>query len=85
VAARVAAAGSNRAKLRNGIAVFKNIRVAAPSEGPYKLTVASVSRKVAVQEAVVGVMVRRRRRPPGGSPGRKRPDGTTHHCCGKML
>eukprot|EP00775_Hariotina_reticulata_P002831 gene2831-3124_t len=57
VAARVAAAGSNRAKLRNGIAVFKNVRIAAPSEGPYKLTIGSVSRKVAVQEAVVSVMV----------------------------
>lgn len=59
VAARVSAAGSNRAKLRNGVACFKNVRIQAQAEGLYKLTVGSHSRKIAVQEAMVMVKVGR--------------------------
>lgn len=60
VAARVAAAGSNRAKLRGGVACFKGVRLAAPMEGLFKLTVSCVSRKLVVQEAVLMVKVRGR-------------------------
>lgn len=57
VAARVSAAGSNRAALRNGVAAFKGIRVQARDEGEYKLTIGSHSKKVAIQEAAVIVKV----------------------------
>lgn len=57
LAARVSAAGSNRVKLRNGVAVFKQVRIQAQAEGLYKLTVGSKSRKDAVQEAMVMVKV----------------------------
>lgn len=58
VAARVTAQDSNRIALRKGIAVFKNIRIQAQSEGVYKLTLGSSSRKFVVQEAMVMVKVR---------------------------
>lgn len=57
VAANVSAAGSNRTKLRNGVATFRSVRVQAPGEGEYKLLIASATRKVAVQEATVTVKV----------------------------
>jgi hypothetical protein len=53
----VSAAGSNRTKLRNGVACLKNVRIQAQAEGVYKLTVGSHSRKIAVQEAMVMVKV----------------------------
>ena len=58
IAARVAAAGSNRTKLRNGVGTFKNVRIQAPAEELYKLTIGCASRKVVVQEAMVMVKVR---------------------------
>lgn len=57
LAARVSAAGSNRAQLRNGLAAFKSVRVHAQEEGDYKLTVGSHSKKIAIQEAAVVVKV----------------------------
>jgi len=57
LAARVSAAGSNRAQLRNGLASFKSVRIQAREEGEYKLTVGSHSKKIAVQEASVIVKV----------------------------
>jgi hypothetical protein len=57
IAARVSAAGSNRTKLRNGVACFKNVRIQAQAEGTFKVTVGSHSRKIAVQEAMVMVKV----------------------------
>jgi hypothetical protein len=56
-AARVSAAGSNRAQLRNGLATFKSIRLQAREEGEYKLTIGSHSKKIAIQEASVVVKV----------------------------
>jgi hypothetical protein len=56
-AARVSAAGSNRAQLRNGLATFKSIRLQAREEGEYKLTIGSHSKKIAIQEASIVVKV----------------------------
>jgi len=57
VAAKVAAAGSNRAKVRGGIAVFKGVKLSADGPGAYLLRAASATRKVAVADAVVTVQV----------------------------
>jgi hypothetical protein len=56
-AAKVAAAGSNRAKVKNGVAVFKGVKLSAEGPGAYVLRAASATRKVAVSDAVVTVQV----------------------------
>lgn len=47
VAAAITAPGGNKAKVKDGEAVFKNVRIEADSPGAYILRVKSASRKVA--------------------------------------
>jgi hypothetical protein len=44
-AATVAAQGGNKAKLREGAALFKNVRIEAEAPGAYTLRAKSASRK----------------------------------------
>lgn len=46
VAAAITAPGGNKAKVKDGEAVFKNVRIEADSPGAYTLRVKSASRKV---------------------------------------
>jgi hypothetical protein len=46
LAASVSVPGGNKVKLRGGVAVFKEVRVAAEQPGTYSLRVQSASRKV---------------------------------------
>ena len=50
-AASVAASGGNKIKLKNGVAVFKDVCVVAEEAGTYALRVQGASRKVAVRDA----------------------------------
>lgn len=45
--------GGNKIKLKQGVAVFKDVRVVADEAGSYALRVQGASRKVAVQDAVL--------------------------------
>ncbi len=56
-AAKVAAHGSNRAKLKQGVARLKGVRLSAEEAGTYSLRVSSHSRKVAVQDGSLLVEV----------------------------
>ncbi|GBF97420.1 hypothetical protein Rsub_09586 [Raphidocelis subcapitata] len=56
-AAKVAAAGSNRAKVKGGAAVFKGVKLSADAPGAYVLRASSATRKVAVSDALVTVQV----------------------------
>ena len=49
VAAAITAPGGNKAKVKDGEAVFKNVRIEADSPGAYTLRVKSASRKVGVK------------------------------------
>ncbi len=46
VAAAITAPGGNKAKVKDGEAVFKSVRIEADSPGAYTLRVKSASRKV---------------------------------------
>ncbi|KAI8466921.1 MAG: hypothetical protein J3K34DRAFT_524164 [Monoraphidium minutum] len=56
-AAKAAAAGSNRSKVKGGAALFKAVRLTAEAPGAYVLRAASATRKVAVADATVAVQV----------------------------
>ncbi len=51
VAATVTAPGSNKAKMKDGEAVFKNVRIKAEAPGAYMLMAKSASRKVSTMLA----------------------------------
>lgn len=57
-AAKVSASGSNRVKLRNGVASFRGVKLAADTPGPYLLRVEPLSRKVNVRQGTLLVQVR---------------------------
>lgn len=50
-AAAVTAGGGNRAKLKNGVGAFKDVRLSADTGGTYALRIASGSRKVWLQSS----------------------------------
>ena len=52
-AAKIQAAGSNKAKLRDGTASFVDVSVAADAPGQYMLRAASASRKHCMEDASV--------------------------------
>ena len=53
----MAAAGGNKGRIKKGVAVFKDVRVTADVAGSYSLRVQSASRKVAVSEAVLQLVM----------------------------
>lgn len=56
-AARVTATGSNRLKLKKGSGTLRAVRLKADGPGKYALRAASASRKVAVRDALLAVVV----------------------------
>lgn len=52
-AAKIQAAGSNKAKLRDGTASFVDVSIAADAPGRYTLRAASASRKHSMEDAAV--------------------------------
>lgn len=51
--ASVQASGSNKAKLKKGVALYKDVRLQAETPGTYVLRVVSASRKIAAEDATV--------------------------------
>ena len=49
--------GGNKVKVKKGSAMFKDVRVTAEEAGSYALRVQSASRKVAVQDAVLHLVM----------------------------
>lgn len=56
-AASVSVSGGNKVKVKKGVAVFKDVRVEADEAGSYALRVQSASRKVAVADAVLHLVM----------------------------
>ncbi|KAL4443930.1 hypothetical protein ABPG75_011667 [Micractinium tetrahymenae] len=56
-AAHVAVEGGNKVKVKKGVAVLKDVRVTAEEAGSYALRVQSASRKVAVADAVLHLVM----------------------------
>ena len=56
-AASVSVSGGNKVKVKKGSAMFKDVRVTAEEAGSYALRVQSASRKVAVQDAVLHLVM----------------------------
>ncbi|PRW58303.1 Structural maintenance of chromosomes flexible hinge domain-containing 1 [Chlorella sorokiniana] len=56
-AASVSVAGGNKVKVKKGAAVFKDVRVSADEAGSYALRVQSASRKVAVADGVLHLLM----------------------------
>lgn len=57
LAAKVSAHGSNRAKLKAGVAVLKGVKMSAEAACCYVLRVTPVSRKIVVKDAAITVKV----------------------------
>jgi hypothetical protein len=55
--AAAAVQGGNKAKVKKGVAVFKNIKLTAEVAGSYALRVQSASRKVALADAVLHIIM----------------------------
>lgn len=55
--AAVSVSGGNKTKMKKGAAVFKDVRVCAEEAGSYALRVQSSSRKVALQDAVLHLVM----------------------------
>lgn len=55
--AAVTVAGGNKAKVKRGFALFKDLRVTADSAGAYAVRVQSASRKVALSDAVLNIVM----------------------------
>lgn len=68
-AAAVSASGGNKVKAKKGAAVFRDVRVQADEAGAYALRVQSASRKVAVADAVLHLVMQVRRGWRAGSRG----------------
>ena len=56
-AAKIQAAGSNKAKLRDGTASFVDVSIAADAPGQYQLRVVSASRKHSVEDATTMIQL----------------------------
>ncbi len=56
-AAKVQAAGSNKAKLRDGTASFTDVSISADAPGQYQLRVAAASRKYSMEDAVTSLQL----------------------------
>ena len=56
-AAAVSMSGGNKVKVKKGAAVFKDVRVSADEAGSYALRVQSASRKVAVADGVLHLLM----------------------------
>ena len=56
-AAAVAVSGGNKVKVKKGVAVFKDVRVTAEEAGSYMLRVQGASRKVAVADGVLHLVM----------------------------
>ncbi len=56
-AAALSVSGGNKVKVKKGAAVFKDVRVSADEAGSYALRVQSASRKVAVADGVLHLLM----------------------------
>lgn len=56
-AASVSVSGGNKVKVKKGTAVFKDVRVSAEEAGSYALRIQSASRKVAVADGVLHLLM----------------------------
>lgn len=56
-AASVSVSGGNKVKVKKGAAVFKDVRVSAEEAGSYALRIQSASRKVAVADGVLHLLM----------------------------